>query len=216
MCSYLPLSSCSKHVSRALFFSIILLSVISCKPTERNEDVLAYINELEINKAHLESAFKEVYYRSGRSLPANFNTKKAVLESEFRTYVLATHAGDLGFDTDLAAERKKNMIERKVLSEEYLQATVLDHIRINEDDLRDIFLRFNTTLRASHLYAADKKTADSLWNLLESGESFEKLAFETFQDPHLKNNGGDLGEFQTYKSDIAYENAAHRLNVGEY
>ncbi len=216
MCSYFQPPNCSNHRSRVLIFMLLLLTTISCKQTQRDEDVLAYINELEINEAHFESAFKEVYYRSGRSLPANFNTKKAILESEFRTYVLATHARDLGFDSDQVSQRQKGVIERKVLSEEYLQKSVLDHIHITEADLREIFLRFNTTLRASHLYAADKTTADSLWNMLEQGADFDQLAYETFQDPYLKNNGGDLGEFQTDEMDIAFENAAHLLEVGDY
>ncbi len=199
-----------------VLFLALLSFCVSCETKQRSEDVLAYINDLEINEAHLESAFKNIYYRSGRSISANYVTKKAILETEFRTYVLATYAMDLGFEDDETSLRQKELIYRKVLSEEFLQQNVLDKIVITESDLREIFMRFNTILRASHLFASDKRTADSLYQLLESGYSFDDLASEVFQNPYLQENGGDLGEFQTDEMDIAFENAAHRLKVGEY
>ena len=110
----------------------MLIFTSACNQSKRSEDVLAYINDLEINEAHLENAFKDVYYRSGRSLSPNYNTKKAVLESEFRTYVLATHAIDLGYADDEASKREQGIIYRKVLSEEFLDQSVLDKITIDE------------------------------------------------------------------------------------
>ena len=199
-----------------VLFLALLSFCVSCETKQRSEDVLAYINDLEINEAHLESAFKDVYYRSGRSISPNYSTKKSILESEFRTYILATHAFDLGYGDDDIAKREQGIIKRKVLSEEYLEQNVLQKISVEESDLREIFARFNTTLRASHLYAPDKRTADSLYQLLESGYSFDDLASEVFQNPYLKESGGDLGEFQTDEMDIAFENAAHRLKVGDY
>lgn len=48
-----------------------------------------------------------------------------------------------------------------------------------------------------------------------AGESFEALAEEVFTNPYLANNGGDIGEFTVDEMDIAFENAAFALNVGD-
>ena len=106
-------------------------------------------------------------------------------------------------------------VERKLLIEGLLAAEVYSHIQITDADLRDMFVRINTSVSASHLYAPTKHVAGSLYARLQAGESFERLAAETFMDSVLANNGGSLGYFEFDEMDPAFEDAAHRLDVGE-
>ncbi len=195
----------------ALFLS---LSLLSCSQ-KLKENELAKIDNLAVSESHFVSAFKEYYYRSGRSLAPSERNKEAILEAEFSPYVLATYARGHGWDQDRSGQRRLEMIKRKVYAEEYREQFVLDTVRVTGQDIRELFVRFNTTLRASHLYAPDRKTADSLYTALQNGASFEQLAAETFRNRYLAQNGGDIGSFSVNDVDLAFENAAFELSIGE-
>ncbi|UCD38401.1 MAG: peptidylprolyl isomerase, partial [Fidelibacterota bacterium] len=56
---------------------------------------------------------------------------------------------------------------------------------------------------------------DHLYERLQSGERWEDLALETFRDPVLASNGGDLGFTSLGDLDPAYEEVAYQLADGE-
>jgi len=202
-------------------FLIILfflgVAFISCDDAKRtyDSDVLAAIDDLKVTKAHLEGVFKRYYYKTGRTLKPSPQTKRSILQSEFENYVMAVHARDLGLNRDERSIRKLGMIKRKVLAEEYLNRNVLVNVDVSEKDIRELFLRFNTRLRASHLYAPDKQSAEKLYERVKNGETFDELAREVFQNPNLANSGGDIGEFTVDELDLFFENTAYNLEVGE-
>ncbi|MEP6362592.1 MAG: peptidylprolyl isomerase, partial [Balneola sp.] len=185
----------------------LFMGALSCKE-KVDENVLAQINDYSITKIHFENAFKEYYYRTGRAISANPSTKLSVLNAKFDNYVLATYAEDRGFDRTEEAFQKRGEIERRVLNEEYLNQVILKDVQVSNSELNEYFIRFNTTLRASHLFAHDHESADQLYKRLQNGEKFEELAKEVFQTPYLANNGGDVGRFTTDEMDIAFEEAA--------
>lgn len=180
-----------------------------------NREALASIGNYQVDEDHFVAAFKRYYYRAGQALAPDIRTKKAILNEEFEPYVVAQYAIDQGWDRDAESARYKNMIKRKVYAEEYLNRMILDTVRVREAEIRELFLKFNTTLRASHLFARDKATIDSLYQLLGQGVSFDKLAHENFQNRYLAQNGGDIGYFTVDEMDLAFENAAYDMKVGE-
>lgn len=177
--------------------------------------MLAQINDLTVSVNHFETAYKEYFYRTGQVLTPTESTRKAILDSEFNTYVMAVHAKDLGLDKTREAEYQRLAIEKRVLTEEYLNQVILSDAKVTEADLREYFLRFNSSLRASHIYAATKEKADEYYDRLQNGETFEELAREAFSNQYMAENGGDVGRFTTDEMDISFENAAFALNVGE-
>lgn len=203
--------------------SLLILAVIffaSC--TENNDsgdgqvqNVVASVDDLTVSKDHFLASFKRYYYKSGQSLKPNYRNRKAIVESELKPYMLTVHARDKGWADDEAARRKKEMIQRKVYSEEYLENFVLDTVQVSESDLRFQFYKFNTKVRASHLFARSRSEIDSIYEQLKNGKDFNQLAKETFQSDYLANNGGDVGAFSVDEMDVAFENAAYRMDKGE-
>lgn len=205
-------------------FSAIILGVAgiliqSCNKIEApnpEEVVLAKIDDLVVTEDHFEAAFKEFYYRTGQAVAPDYRVKKSILDSEFNTYVLATYARDLGLDKTKEADREYGMTTRKVYTEEYRDRELLSQVNVTEADMRELFVRYNTTIRASHLYSRDKVKADSLYSALQQGADFNELARQIFKNPSLANTGGDLGYFEVDELDPAFEIAAHQLKEGEY
>ena len=73
----------------------------------------------------------------------------------------------------------------------------------------------NTQIHARHLYSKNLEIANSYYQRLKNGETFEILAKEAFQDSKLKNNGGDIGYFTFNDMDIEIEKVAYSLEDGE-
>lgn len=89
-----------------------------------------------------------------------------------------------------------------------------DTMTVTEEELRQTFLRFNTMVRARHLYAPTLQQARNLRERLLRGESFHTLAMEVFTDPRLKYTGGDLGYFRGGDMEPAFEDVAFSLPLG--
>jgi parvulin-like peptidyl-prolyl isomerase len=203
------------HYGRIVLLSILFLGCSFSETNPDDENVLARIDDFQVTESQFVNAFKRNFYKVGQTLQPSLDNKVSVLEEEFETYVLAVHAKDLGIANDERSDLEYGLLKRKVYAEEYLLREVLSKKNVTEADLRDLFLRFNARVRASHLYAKTKEEADRLYERLLAGESFEALAKEVFTNPYLANNGGDIGEFTVDEMDIAFENAAFALNVGD-
>lgn len=199
--------------SLLMLFSLFVLSCSSVE--EHEENVLAKIDNLSVTTTQFENAFKEYYYRTGQVLNQDFDTKKAILNTEFNTYVLAVFAQDLGIDKTEEAIQKKEAIKRRVINEEYLNQIILSDIEVSEQELQEYFLRFNTQLRASHIFARSERQIEEYSNRLAKGESFDSLAKEAFRNSYMAENGGDVGRFTTDDLDIAFENTAFSLRLNE-
>jgi parvulin-like peptidyl-prolyl isomerase len=78
-----------------------------------------------------------------------------------------------------------------------------------------MFVRVNTHLKASHLYARTLDEANSLRRRLDAGEIFEDLAKEVFADPELARSGGSVGYFGFDEMYPQFEEAAYAMQVGE-
>ncbi|GAB5409332.1 MAG: hypothetical protein BalsKO_16970 [Balneolaceae bacterium] len=200
----------------ALGLALISLLLIQCTTNQKeDENVLAQINGLKITITHFENAFLEYYYKTGQALAPDISTKKAILDTEFNTYVLAVFAKDLGLDDSDYAKYQREAIKKRVINEEYLNQIILSDVRVTDKKLEEYFLRFNTQLRASHLFSRSKEGIESLRLRLEKGEKFEDLAKEIFSNKYMANNGGDIGRFTTDDLDIAFENTAFKMEIGE-
>lgn len=88
-------------------------------------------------------------------------------------------------------------------------------ITVTEAEVREAYYRANMKISARHLYAASEKEADNLYQLLQTGVDWNKLAGQVFTDSTLRNNGGYLGYFTWGDMDPAFEDAAYSLKPGE-
>ena len=189
-------------------FCCFLLSQCTSSISEKEESILAEIEGYSVSEAHFLTSFKELYYRTGQSIAPDPLTRKAVLDSEFNTYVLAVHAMDQGIDKREELVLTKARIQARVWTEEFKRQLLFEDLEITESDLREFFVRFNSKVRASHLYAETREEGEQLLARIEAGESFEELAKEVFGTPYLQNNGGDVGFFSTDEMDVSFEEAA--------
>lgn len=195
----------------------LLISAQGCSIVEKRENrVLAKIGDYAVTENEFKAAFLITYRRTGSAMPVNSVSKKAVLDREFNQFVLATHACEVGIDKDARSTHEMGMLERKILTDEYLKVALLDTLKPDERLSRELFRRSKTYLRASHIFTESKHTADSVYEVLKlNPEKFGEIARQAFKNPVLSKNEGDLGLFTVDEMDMAFEERAYRMKVGE-
>ena len=106
-------------------------------------------------------------------------------------------------------------IKNQMILNEFYENEIYEKIIIDESEIRHAFKMSNTQIHARYLYSKNLEIANSYYQRLKNGETFEILAKEAFQDSKLKNNGGDIGYFTFNEMDIEFEKVAYSLEDGE-
>lgn len=176
-------------------------------------DVLADVAGTEITTDDFRARYVEYLLKTG--LQDTGFIRNRFLQRMIEDRLLAMDALETG-----AAEQPEYRIvaerfRRKLLIDLYVRRSIYDSIEVAESDLEEVFGRINTSIKARHLYAPTLAQAESLYDRLLSGETFEDLAREVFSDSLLASTGGSLGYFTFDEMDLAFEDAAFALEIGE-
>lgn len=70
------------------------------------------------------------------------------------------------------------------------------------------------TYKAKHILISELEDAEYVYEKLQAGESFEKLAYE-FSECDTATNGGDLGSFRSGEMVAEFEKALYQIKTGE-
>src|SRR5262245_37388046 len=204
-----------------IYILTFIASVASLIPFLKNNitkagwdnDILAVIANRIIYKKSFITRYNERRVKFG--LPDNGRSRSEIFNTMLEEGLLIAEAERRGYGDDAAGRFELERIQIQELLEAYHQRFISDGMAVSEDELRRVFVRFNTKIKARHLYAASFKKDDSLYRALQTGKSFEELASENFQDPELHETGGSVGYFSIDEMDPSFEDAALSLNLGE-
>lgn len=200
-----------------LVITVGVLFVSSCsrEKEEEHASAMAEVGSYQVSEEEFIGAFRDVYERSGHALQVTPSLLREILDQRVHFYAGLQYGIDEGWDRDRRGLYQKNLIYRQVMMDEFKRSQIERQITVSEEDLDELFLRYNTHLRASHLYAPDRETADSLYQLVAGGATFEELAPQVFESQSLRESGGDLGYFTVDDMDVGFEAVAYRLPVGD-
>ena len=110
---------------------------------------------------------------------------------------------------------KKDRAYKQLLLNTYHNSKVIQKIKVTDNELRRLFTYYKTRLHVRHLYAIDLETIRKIDHQLKSGVQWDILAETYFDDPILKENGGDIGWYKMGELDPSFEIAAFALMDGE-
>lgn len=164
-------------------------------------------------------AFINSYQKNSSLLSSETESVEDHLKRYINFQLKLISAYDLELDT-LASFKKEFGRYYKQISDSYIS-----NGEVTEAMVKETYDRTQTEVRASHIllnlskYEEDTSAvyqkALMLKKRIENGEDFESLAKEYSEDPSVKNNGGDLNWFNTFKMVYEFEDAAYAMKVGE-
>ena len=191
--------------------TLIIIPLLNC--TNHDDDVLAIIGKHTITVDDFVTRYKSI--RQKMNLPDNGQVRKEFFRNIINEELFIVEAVRRGYQDDPIGKYENKRLKIQELLNAYLQKIVFNDISINEEELKTLYIRLNTKIKARHLYAASQKQADSLYTELMYGKSFEELAKDNFKDPQLRDTGGSLGYFTVDEMDPFFEDAAFALKIGQ-
>ncbi|MCB9057779.1 MAG: peptidylprolyl isomerase [Calditrichae bacterium] len=197
--------------SLTLIFAVFLFFINSC--SNKNEDVLAQIGDTEIQIDEFVNRLKEV--RQSSNLPDNGQIRNTVFNELLNENLFISEAKRIGLDKDSIAVKEIEKIKIKKSLDSFIDQNVFSNFNISDDELKKYFVLSSSKVKARHLYAPSYEEADSLYELLKNGDTFDNLAQTVFKDPALSKTGGDLGYFSYDDMDYAFAEKAFSMKEGE-
>jgi parvulin-like peptidyl-prolyl isomerase len=201
-------------ISKILAFIVLLTSISMARENHpSNSDTLAVIGNRIITVERFAKLLKEKIV--GLGLIDNSEIRMGYLYNLTDDEILILQAKKRKLDRTKKALAEKSRIELQELLNAFLNKYISPMAAVTENDLRDLFWKMNTKIKVSHLYAQTKAFADSLYDELLKGRSFNELARKVFADPRLKESGGSLGYISIDEMDPEFEKTAYGMSVGE-
>ncbi len=186
--------------------------VLASQP-DPDEPVLARAGDVAVTAEVFRARYVDYLLSTGvQDQPA---LRKTFLGDLIASQLLIAEARKEDIEQEADYQARHEQVRRKLLVERYAQRALFDTLDVREDEVKAMFARTQTQLKARHLYARTREEADALYARLQAGETFEDLAREVFADPGLASTGGSLGYFSFDEMDPAFEDAAYALGVGE-
>lgn len=178
-----------------------------------SNDTLAVIGNKTISVDAFKNVYKEKLVKLG--LTDTYDLRSKYLQNLVTDQLLIQEAKLQGIEKEPEALAEKKRIETQALLNLYSDRKISSNIKVTPSDLKQLFIKTNTKLKVSHLFAATKEEANRLAKRLNEGDSFENLAKEIFNDPQLKQNGGSQGFISVDDMDPEFEKAAYKLKIGK-
>jgi len=197
---------------KKLLIAFIVFS-FSIKLFSFNVDTIAIVNKKIITSNDFKKFYREKLAKYG--LTDNYDLRIKYLLNIVYDELLIAEAKAENLDKTDDAKKELERIKTQELLNAFSTKHISPKINITDDELIDLFIKLNTKIKVRHLYAPTKSKADSLYQELNNGKSFEELAKEIFNDPVLKESGGSLGYISIDEMDPEFEKTAFALNVGE-
>ena len=196
-----------------LVIEILISSSSSFAVINTANDTLAIIGSKAISSDAFKNVYKEKLVKLG--LTDTYDLRSKYLQNLVTDQLLIQEAKLRGFEKEPEALAEKRRIETQALLNLFSDRKISSNIKVTPADLKQLFIKTNTKLKVSHLFASTKEEASRLVKRLYKGESFESLAKEIFNDLQLKQSSGSLGFISVDETDPEFEKAAYKLKVGE-
>ena len=159
----------------------------------------AYGNTLIVNLV-VEHILENKYDVKKEEIDERFNESKEQFGDSFELYLSMQ---------GLTEEQWKENLRFQLLFEKAGEDLV------KKEDIEEYFNQAKYELNARHILVKDEKKAKEIYDKLQNGEDFAKLAEEHSEDPRSGANGGELGWFSVGQMVPEFNDAAYALEIDE-
>ena len=191
--------------------SICFITFFSCERI--NSPVLATVDEFEILLNDFKHPYQEFLFKTHQT--DNLSNRYALLNSLIDEKLILNYSNNKRISENPKIILKKERAYKQLLLNTYYNSKIIQRIKVTDNELRRLFTYYKTRLHVRHLYAIDLETIREIEQQLKSGVQWEILAETYFDDPILKENGGDIGWYKMGELDPSFEIAAFALMDGE-
>jgi peptidyl-prolyl cis-trans isomerase C len=178
---------------------------------------VAVVNGTPVSRAEFDVYVKNLLQGKQQELTAD--QKNQVLDELISLQLLATKAEKDGLQNDPDTQAQLQLLRIRVLadaaSQKYLKSQQPSDVELHAEYEVGVAAMDKTEYKARHILVPSKELADQLIKKLKAGAKFEDLVKANSTDNGSKNNGGDLGWFNTSRMVKPFGDAVKSLKKGE-
>lgn len=193
---------------RFLFKTSLFLSLfISCEKS--GKQILTHVNETSISLDSFIPRYTNFLHKTHQQ--DNLLNRHIFLNSMIDEQLIINYAADNNIVSDPKVIREKQRMYDQLLLNQFFGHEISPQTKAADSELRRLFTWSKTSLHVRHLFALDLESIKLIQMELENGTDWSTLAKTCFNDPVLKENGGDLGWIKMGDLDPAFEAVAYSL-----
>jgi hypothetical protein len=122
----------------------------------------------------------------------------AVISNDIRERVWAEAAREAGLDESAEFRRRMSVIENTILARMYGESVTKANVEPTEEEINEIFeqekgLYANPEIRVRHILCSTEDKAREAIDAIRGGMSFDDAVVAYSEDPHTRDQSGDLG-----------------------
>lgn len=178
---------------------------------------VAVVNGTPISRTEFDVYVKNLLQGKQQELTAD--QKNQVLDELISLQLLAAQAEKEGLQNDPDTQAQLQLLHTRVLAD----AASQKYIKSQQPSDAELHAEYETALagmdkteyKARHILVPSKELAEQQIKKLKAGAKFEDLAKANSTDNGSKNNGGDLGWFNTSRMVKPFGDAVKGLKKGE-
>jgi len=191
--------------------SLFLTVFLSCEKPEKQS--LAIVNGKSISLDLFLPRYNE--FLSNTRQQDNLLNRNLFLNSLIDERLIVDYAYESNVVNDPVVIREKQRMHDQLLLNYYFNHQIKPRMEATEQELRRLYTRSKTSLHVRHLFSRDFESIEAIQKQLQNGSGWSDVAKISFNDPMLKENGGDIGWMKMGEMDPAFELAAYSLKDGE-
>ena len=205
--------------------AVFMLTLCACNPTDHSKAaaspktaVAATVNGTAISEKRVDMLVKQ---RAAQGQADNSELRKGVIEDLSMQLLISQEAIKKGLDKTPDVSDQIDLIQQSILSNAFVQ-DYLKNSPVSDDMLKAEYEKIKSQLaggeyKARHILVENEADAkDIIAKLRKNPKAFESLAKEKSKDPGSKDNGGDLGWFETRGMVPEFGAAVAKLAKGKF
>jgi peptidyl-prolyl cis-trans isomerase C len=178
---------------------------------------LAVVNGTPISRTEFDVYVKNLLQGKQQELTAD--QKSQVLDELISLQLLAAQGEKEGLQSDPDTQAQLQLLRTRVLadaaSQKYIKSQEPSDAELHAEYETAIAGMDKTEYKARHILVASKELAEQQIKKLKAGAKFEDLAKANSTDNGSKNNGGELGWFNSSRMVKPFGDALKNLKKGE-
>ncbi|MFP4458551.1 MAG: peptidylprolyl isomerase [Candidatus Zixiibacteriota bacterium] len=196
---------------RVIMVLVLLAFVVFWACEQASENAVAKVGKYEITKEDINEVFGKARFKSFED---ELKNRRERLDRMIEDKLILLAAKDENIEADTTLQKSLENKKQSFMLNAMYEQEIRSKAEPTEAELQEFIKEQAEEVKASHILVDDKELADEIYEKLQGGADFAKLAAEYSTDTSNKDKGGDLGWFSQGRMVPAFDEAIFALEDG--
>lgn len=179
-----------------LLFLLLFVLIVAC--AQKDDTILVNVKDQKLTREAFIRRYRlsKAFQNTAKYTPETI--KKFVEENLLENLLMLADAYDMKFDhtPELASqilEERKRILTRR--NGPLYRKIVNENFNVSEQEIQNYYSQLQNEVKIAHIVVTSRQLADSVYNLLNQGHDFDKMARKYSIDMSSRERGGALDQY---------------------